>query len=268
MIFDSCTAALSNKSVQRQATIASLRAYAHTSDCLLLDQCALTTLAHRRRQAKLILLYKIIRNISPSYMHSLIPQEVGHDIGYNLRNSNNLRLPKISKNYFLKSFIPSAIRLWNELSDNIRDAPNIESFKRNLNLLHTKCECYKPYLTGITDGHIHLSRIRMKLSGLNFHRMKYHFINFSTCPNCNSHKEDEEHYFLSCNALAAFRDEMITKLYPLLPQHHDNLNNIELKANKKTILKILIYGTKNEDIDNSLFRIVAEYIDNTSRFRK
>ena len=107
----------------------------------------------------------------------------------------------------------------------------------------------------------------MKLSGLNYHRMRYHFINFSTCPRCNYPREDEEHYLLCCTAFAALRETMIAQVHPILPQHQNHLNRIEIRANRKIIVKILVHGTKIEDTDIMLFNIVAAYIHATNRFK-
>ena len=103
---------------------------------------------------------------------SLLPDEVGKDIDYNLRNSQDIQLPKISKNYFFKSYIPSTIRLWNELTEIIQSIAEVDTFKTNLKQIFGKMESYKPYLVENTEGHIHLSRIQMKLRGLNSQREK------------------------------------------------------------------------------------------------
>jgi len=123
-----------------------------------------------------------------------------------------LRMPKSTTNYFLKSFIPSTIKLWNSLAENIRTTTKIESFKDKLNHIYKIKETYFPYLCGKTNGHVYLARIRMSLSGLNSHRKKFHFIEHSTCPDCFFTREDEEHYFLLCANHAAPRMDMVVEL--------------------------------------------------------
>ena len=100
-VFDSCTLELSQKleNVQRQATIAATRAYNKTSSQHLLDECGLVTLHNRRIQAKLTTLYKIKKDIAPDYLKTLLPKEVGDNIDYDLRDTTDIRLPKITKNY-------------------------------------------------------------------------------------------------------------------------------------------------------------------------
>ena len=52
----------------------------------------LETLAERRK-TKLILMYKIIKNESPSYLNDLLPSLVNDVSNYNLRNNTDYDLP-------------------------------------------------------------------------------------------------------------------------------------------------------------------------------
>ena len=118
----------------------------------------LQTLQSRRTQAKTLTFYKIYKDISPAYLKELVPKEVGEQTHRNLRNTQDIRPPKTSKNYFLKSYIPSSIRLWNKLPHNIRSIAKLDTFRINLHKIYCKPQTYKPYLTGYTPGHTHLSR--------------------------------------------------------------------------------------------------------------
>ena len=140
------------------------------------------------------------------------------------------------------------------------------TFKIHLKCIYSKIDCYKPYLTGHLTGHIHLSRIRMNLSGLNYHRFRHHFINHSSCPNCDSTKEDPEHFFLICPAYTALCSELETKLEQLLPHHTQLTQNPLRKKHRKEILKFFIFGTKNQEIDKQVFNNIALFIEKTGRF--
>ena len=48
-------------------------------------------LSQRRKERKLIILFKIIHNLTPRYLTDLVPQTVGHTTTYNLRNNADLR---------------------------------------------------------------------------------------------------------------------------------------------------------------------------------
>ena len=51
------------------------------------------TLAERRKTRKLILMYKIIKNETPSYLNGLLPSLVNDVSNYNLKNKTNYDLP-------------------------------------------------------------------------------------------------------------------------------------------------------------------------------
>ena len=75
VIFDSCSAAMSDliENVQRQAALTITGAYAHTSHARILQELGLALLERRRTMAKLILIYKIVKNLTPPYLKTLIP---------------------------------------------------------------------------------------------------------------------------------------------------------------------------------------------------
>ena len=246
---------------RRQAALAISGAYAHTTQVKLLNDLGLAPLNHCRSIAKLLLLFKIIRNLTPSYLKALIPK--GPEPTYDKRHSTNLHLLIIKKNYFLKSFIPSSIRLWKELSQTLQTVKEIETFRTALKKIFTPDLLYKPYLYGHSKECVHLSRLRMGLSGLNSHRKTYHFIEYSTCPNCQHRNENTTHYLLQCPAYAAQRAEMIASLSHIFPNIQQHLDTI---PKRKQLSNTLLYGTQNEVHDIKTFTIVAKFIEKTERF--
>ena len=87
----------------------------------------------RRLSINYVFFYKMSNNISPDYLSTLVPQPIENTIGYNLRDSSNLRQPFSRTELYYKSFLPSSIRLWNDLSSEIREAPSFTSFKYQIN---------------------------------------------------------------------------------------------------------------------------------------
>ena len=150
----------------------------------------------------------------------------------------------------------------------MKDIATLATFKDHLDKRYTNTDLYKPYLSGKTSGHVYLARIRMKLSGLNFHRKKYHFINHSVCPNCNSPIENEEHFFLHCANYAAERMEMMEQLRILLPHYDNNFWNLTTKKNRSEILNIIINGCRIIDLDENIFNITSKYVQDTERFEQ
>ena len=246
-LFDnlSCEQSQQLEGIQRQAAISITRAYSHTSNERLLSELGLTSLKTRRTKAKLNLFHKIYHGQAPDYLKSLIPKKVAPQNQYNLRQPQNIHLPKITKNYFLKSFIPSTIRLWNNLPSHMKEITEVETFKNHVNEYFHDMKFYKPYLTGKSEGHIHLSRIRMGLSGLNAHRKKYHFIENSICPNCHFNHENEIHFFLHCANYAVQRMVMMTQLQALFPNKNPQFWVPTTKKQEEDIVLLITKGCGN-----------------------
>ena len=116
-----------------------------------------------------------------------------------------------------------------------------------------------------TEGHLHILRMRLGLSGLNSHRKKFHFIPHSTCTYCQSPREDICHFFLLCAGHAAHRGDMLEQLGLLLPQHNHLFKNLSRK-NINELCKIMLYGINDAKIDKKIFNIVAKYIVKSKRF--
>ena len=175
-------------------------------------------------------------------------------------------MPQISKNYFLKSFIPSSIRLWNSLPENVRLSDNLDAYKLKISRIYKSDTHYPPHLCGKTRDHIYLCRIRLGLSGLNAHRKKYNFINFSNCPNCQAEHEDEKHFFLFCTQYAAPRQMMIAQLLPLVPEINHNVTNLHASKSQKEMLNTIINGSGDQNTDIQIFNIVSNFIKLSEHF--
>ena len=76
VLFDNCTTELSHKmeNVQRQAALTITGAYKHTKHLNLLKELGLAPLSQRRIISKVVLVYKMITNRTPQYLHTLLPQ--------------------------------------------------------------------------------------------------------------------------------------------------------------------------------------------------
>ena len=65
-----------------------------------LDELGLETLQERRSKSKLMLFYKIKNNLATEYMKTLIPDEVGENVNYELCNAREVKPPQS----FLKTY--------------------------------------------------------------------------------------------------------------------------------------------------------------------
>ncbi len=247
--------------VQRQALLYVACAYKKTSHNELLKEVGLPLLEKRRQSQKIQFIYKANENLLPEYLVNTIPQMVGDQITYNLRQHDHINIPLSHKKYDLKSYIPSAIKMWNDTRIDIRRAISLQSLKSKLRDLY-RSTSYHLYLAEDGNGAVNHSRIRMGLSGLNAQRRKYKFIQNSTCSFCNHKREDPKHFFLICPAFAAHRQQMLDDLVRDVPGTVQPLLNAPVR-----LTRILIVGTGRVDVDKILFTHVQKYISATNRFK-
>ena len=99
----------------------------------LIHETGWETLLDRRKKHKLLMFYKMQNSLSPDYLSSIVPPTIGNTINYPLRNSADLLTIHASSQLFYSSFLPSVIREWNELQEDVRNLPSIATFKRKLN---------------------------------------------------------------------------------------------------------------------------------------
>ena len=78
-------------------------------------------------------MYKVNNGIVPSYIQDLIPPLVSEISNYPLRNNRIYRCPSIELVSHKKSCIPSSIRLWNSLEDDLKK--NYQLYKPLKNIL-------------------------------------------------------------------------------------------------------------------------------------
>ena len=96
----------------------------------LFKECGWTTLSKRRQQHKLSFMYKVNNGIVPSYIQDLIPPLVSEISNYPLRNNRNISVPFNRTCISQKSCIPSSIRLWNSLEDDLKNLSTLQTFKK------------------------------------------------------------------------------------------------------------------------------------------
>ncbi len=92
------------------------------------------TLAWRRRRYKLLLLWRLLHGDGPPSLCKAVPPLVSSRASYSFRNRNTVSFPCCSTVRRLKSFLPSAILLWNSLPSSITEAISSPSFISKLDL--------------------------------------------------------------------------------------------------------------------------------------
>ena len=111
------------ESVQYESVRVVTGAMRGTSRSRLSDELAWEDMNMRRSMHKLVLYYKIVNNLTPSFLSDLLPQTVQQRSGLFLRNSANFTLYMSRTERFKKSFFPSATLMWKILSLEIEIYP-------------------------------------------------------------------------------------------------------------------------------------------------
>ena len=67
----------------------------------------------------------------PNYLNNLVLPLVQENTKYSLRNVRNIQTLQCNTNLLYNSFLPSAIRSWNNLSEGIRNSPSFSVLKQH-----------------------------------------------------------------------------------------------------------------------------------------
>ena len=199
-------------------------------------------LASRRKKHKLLVFYNMVNNLSPNYLSSLVPSTVGNTTTYQLRNAANLHTIRANSQLYYNSFLPSVIRDWNELPDNVRNSPSKMVFKRHLNSNITNPPNF--FFVGKRLGQIHHARLRTKCSSLCEHLYSKNILDNPLCV-CGA-IEDTTHFLLKCNRFSNQRQEML-----------DTVTHIHTPT-----LNVLLYGSQelNEMQNQQIFTAAEFYL--------
>ena len=219
----------------------------------LLSELGWPTLSARCTHHCLCVYFKLIKK-GPSYLTNLLPTPVANLTPYNLRNQTELPTPQTRLKSSNTSFIPSVTKIWNKLPITTRNAHSYNIFKK-LTKPFTQSSIYNKLCSGF-HGRL-LTRLRLRLSGLNAHRFKYNLCNTPICSLCNLSPEDNIHYFFYCPS------------HDFARLHFLNLLNFELDldtSDKQKTLDIILYGKINHN-QHHLLQFIYQYINHTGRFQ-
>ena len=159
------------------------------------------SLQKRRNDHKLSLLFKMKNNLTPDYLSSLLPQNVGNASRYSLRNSDNLQTIFSRTTLYSNSFLPSSIRAWNNLPTEARQIASIDTFKQFLNSGREKVPKY--FYCGSRRGQLLHTRLRTNCSNLNNDLFQKNITDSPLCLCGNL--EDAYHFLFVCPLYARQR---------------------------------------------------------------
>ena len=195
--------------------------------------------------------YKIRNNNAPSYLcDCLLPFERNEN-AYNLRNQTDYSNPFTRLQLYRNSFFPSSIKLWNNLTPEIRSAPTVSSFKKSLTNDVNLLKPSRYYSYGCRVLNVLHTRLRHRSSNLNADLFMVNLINDPGC-FCGWVIEDAIHFFLECCLYVEAREQLTNNL-----QFLDSL-----------LIETLLFGVDSlsEEQNAQIFKSVQLYIKQTKRF--
>ena len=133
-------------------------------------------------------------SLAPDYLAELIPPHVRDETSYSLRNAENYRQIHASSRSYYDSFLPSTIREWNKLPDDIKSTPSLLSFKHKLEKDTSKTPKY--YYCGVRIRQILHTGLRTGCSALRYYLYNRDLVPEAPC-FCGT-VEKYFHFLLEC----------------------------------------------------------------------
>ena len=163
-----------------------------------------------------------------------------------------MTLFRVHREYFSRSFFPSAVREWNELPQHIRQSPSLDSFNRAL-FTHFKSPTKTPwYGRGERPLDVHHTRLRLGCSKLMSHlHFNLHVEENPRCP-CGHADENPNHFFFICQRFQVQRRALLEGVGEIV----------------QPSLSVLLYGSNNLTLEEnvSVVVLVQTFIKDTGRF--
>ena len=190
----------------------------------------------------------MFNNISPAYLSSLVPPSISSISNSNLRNTENVQTIDSRTSQYSNSFLPSAVREWNNLPLETRSSDSVNTFKRSLDRGATVVPKY--YYSGNRKFQILHTRLRTNCSSLNNDLFLKNILESPFC-HCGN-VENTEHYFMHCQIYQAQRAELT-----------QTVSQFSL-----FLLQTLLYGNNNLPLNTNtlIFDAVQKYIKDAKRF--
>ena len=221
VIWDNCSEGESQllESVQYESARVVTRAIKGTSGRRLRDELAWEELSERRKLNKLIHFYKIAKRLVPMYLIGLFPPTQGEYSRFSLRSADNFIQLQCRIVRYQESFFPSSIKIWNNLSLDLRNSISLLTFKAKLQFYifpHTYNKLFD-YSISRQASILH-TRLRLGYCALNDYLFK---INCSLSPKCRCGLANEtvKHFFLFCPLFAAQRARLFTSAAQIYGDH-------------------------------------------------
>ena len=207
-VWDCCTLQDSDKleNLQLYAARIVTGAKRGTSHEMLYEEVRWPKLADRRTNIKLNLMHKIVNGNVPNYLSEVLPNLVGENLNYELRNRHNISGFKCRTEKFRKSFFPDSVQLWNNLDPTVKCITDRDAFNKSITNICSKSK--KLFNYGQRGVNIIHAQLRLQCSNLKAHLFALHVIEDAQCA-CNYWFEDTNHFFFQCPLYHIHRQELV-----------------------------------------------------------
>ena len=258
ILYDNCTEEEKRKleDVQLDAARLVTGAKKRTSHDALYRELGWLTLSTRRTICKLVKLYDILNNSSPTYLTDIFrPHMLTNIHSRSTRGSEvlNFSLPEYNLVIYKNFYVYSVIFAWNNLNVAIKSAPSKLSFK--MRLFKTYEYPVLPFNHNVNRyTQVIFSQIRMGFSDLRFDLKNKGCIDDDTC-QCGNGKENARHYFFNCTVYSDLRRDLLQKIHSM--------------GNHLATLPSILKGNKNISTNDNmlLFSHVYDFIEKSGRFK-
>lgn len=214
------------------------------------------SLEERRNEKKLVLMFDVENDSVPDYVANNFIEFRNPVLDERLRNICPYRLPARVSQRFSKSTVPTCIKLWNGLPNEIRQSFSRNSFKYRVRLHINGCK--NPLVTTRLNisrkKEISLNRTRCDLV-FRTHYFNHNFasINDPHC-RCGHRSQTTKHVLFNCPLLCNERKLLFDSL-GLLPTFHTLYRDLTSSGDR---LQCLLYGSQNLSI--SVNRLITEHV--------
>ena len=219
-------------------------------------------LSERRKEHRIIMMYKILNGHCPNYLLELIPPRLADRHDYPTRRRDNIIDFYCRTEAFARSFFPTTLKDWNALPVEVKQLPTLSIFKLEIRKRYFNTTIVPHwYYIGKRNVSVILCRMRNKCSALNYHLYINHVIDSPTCLNCDTNQnENVEHFFFDCMKYINIRHVFLDSL------HHTMYNNNT--PDYPISPHALLFGVDgfDETTNSRIVNATLNYINSSRRF--
>ena len=212
-----------------------------TSKEKLYNELGLESLQNRRWYRKLSFLHKVVANQSPFYLFNMIPRK---NTSPPTRGLDNIPLLGNKHNFFKNIYFSATIKEWNRLDIDIWKSDSISIFKKRI------LSFIRPLPNKVSNSHNPqglklLTRLRLGLSHLRYHKFKHNFLDtINPLCSCGSDIETTLHFFLYCPNFLECKNTLLSRI--------SEINSELITRNDLALIETLLFGDNSvSQYDNS-----------------